>query len=64
MNLLEVGKPTILLFLLTCPMQPIFGDKGSELEMDMDRSSHFGRVTSLMVGLEHNIGKNVLLCWG
>ena len=62
-SLLEVGKPSILLFILTCPMQPISGDKGSVLEMDMDRYSHFGRVTSLMVAPEHNLGKNVLLCW-
>lgn len=57
--LLEDGMPTILLLcLLTWPMQPIFGDKGS-VEKDIDRSSNLGRATSLIEGLEQSMGKNV-----
>ncbi|RHN68561.1 hypothetical protein MtrunA17_Chr3g0115231 [Medicago truncatula] len=41
-------------------MQPIFGDKGSLQEED-GLILHLGRFTSLMEGLEHNIGRNVFL---
>ena len=60
--LLVVRSPTILLCLFTWPMQPILGDKGS-LEKDPSCSLHCGRLTSLMDGLEHSIGRNVLLWW-
>ena len=55
------GKPTILLFLrLTWPMQLILGDRGSD-DDDEDLSTHRGRPwTSLMAGLEHNIGKKIV----
>ena len=58
--LLVVRSPTILLCLFTWPMQPILGDKGS-LEKDPGGSLHCGRLTSLIDGLEHSIGRNVLL---
>ena len=60
--LLVVRSPTILLCLFTWPMQPILGDKGS-LEKDPGWSLHCGRFTSLMDGLEHSIGRNVVLRW-
>lgn len=53
-NLWEAGKPITLLFLLTWPMQPTLGDKGS-----LEDEAELGMATSLMHGLEHKIGKNV-----
>ena len=53
-SLWDVGKPTTLLFLLTWPMQPTLGDKGS-----WEDETELGMATSLMLGLEHKMGKNV-----
>lgn len=56
---LVVRSPAILLCLLTWPMQPILGDKGS-----LEKDPAWGRLTSLMDdGLAHSIGRNVVLRW-